>query len=55
MWINEDIAPSLEGLSYAALTRGLGWSKEEVEVFLTAVRSDLNNTKIHAYWEMCVL
>jgi hypothetical protein len=53
MWVHEDIAPSLEGLSYAAFTRGLGWSKEETEVFLAGVRKDINNTKLHAYWEMC--
>jgi hypothetical protein len=52
MWVNEDVAPSLEGLSYAAFTRGLGWSKEETEVFLAGVRKDMNDTKIHAYFEM---
>jgi hypothetical protein len=54
MWINEDIAPALEDLSLAAFTRGLNWSKEETEVFLTAVRKDMNDTKIHAYFEMYV-
>ncbi|RDW79374.1 S-adenosyl-L-methionine-dependent methyltransferase-20 [Coleophoma cylindrospora] len=52
MWVNEDIQPALEGLSYATFTRGLGWSKEEIEVFLTGVRRDMNDTKIHAYWEI---
>jgi hypothetical protein len=53
MRVNEDIQPSLEGLSYAAFTGGLGWSKEETEFFLTGLRKHMNDTKIHAYWEMC--
>jgi hypothetical protein len=52
MWANENVQPALEGLSYAVFTRGLGWSTEETEVFLAAVRKDFNDTKIHAYWEM---
>lgn len=28
---------------------GLGWSREEVEVLLAGVRTDVMNTKIHAY------
>jgi hypothetical protein len=42
MWVNENVQPAL----------GLGWSKEETEVFLAAVRKDFNDTRIHAYWEM---
>lgn len=43
--------------SLAAFTRpksqgGLGWSVQEVEVFLTDVRKDLKNLKIHAYCHM---
>jgi hypothetical protein len=52
MWTLEDVQPALEGLSYAAFTRGLGWSKEETEVFLAAVRRDFKDTKLHAYWEV---
>jgi len=52
MWFQQDVQPSLEGLSLAAFTRGLGWRKEETEVFLAAVRKDMNDTKIHAYWEI---
>jgi len=36
----------------AVFTRGLGWSKEQTEVFLAGVRKDMKNTKIHCYWEM---
>jgi hypothetical protein len=52
MWVYEDLAPGLEGLSMALFTRLLGWSKEEVDVFLVSVRNDMKNTKYHAYWNM---
>ncbi|KAJ4315837.1 hypothetical protein N0V84_008171 [Fusarium piperis] len=31
---------------------GLGWSNEELEVFLPAVRKDIRNLNIHSYWPM---
>ena len=34
----------------ATLTRGVSWSRADVEVFLVDVRKDLKNRKIHAYW-----
>lgn len=55
MWTLANIGGGLEGLSMALLTRGLGWSREQVLVYLTAVRKDLSNTKIHAYWPMLVI
>jgi len=48
----QNIEPGLEGLSMAVFTRGLGWSKEQTEVFLAGVRKDMKNTKVHCYWEM---
>ena len=38
----------------AIFTRALGWSKEEVEVFLVDVRKNIKDMKIHCYWEMHV-
>lgn len=51
---------ALAALSLAVFTReigqgGLGWSNEELEVFLTGVRKDLKNMAIHSYWPMQVL
>lgn len=51
-WNNENMATALEAATMAPFTRALGWSKEEVTVFLTDVRKDLNNPAIHAYWPM---
>ncbi|EGU79715.1 hypothetical protein FOXB_09762 [Fusarium oxysporum f. sp. conglutinans Fo5176] len=48
--LNMDSFKGLEALSMAALTRVLGWSQEEVTVFLAKVRRDLNDRTIHAYW-----
>ncbi|KAK3321269.1 S-adenosyl-L-methionine-dependent methyltransferase [Cercophora scortea] len=43
------IYDGLQGITMGPLTRGLKWTKEEVEVFLTQVRRDLMNPQIHAY------
>ena len=39
----------LEGFSLALLTRVLGWSNAEVQVFLADVRKDIKDPKIHFY------
>ncbi|RDW73611.1 S-adenosyl-L-methionine-dependent methyltransferase-5 [Coleophoma crateriformis] len=54
MWTLENISTGLEGLSLALFTRGLQWSKEELEVFLVDVRKDMKNTRIHSYWPIRV-
>lgn len=48
LWFQHDL---LEGLNStrAVLTRGLGWSNEEVEVFLASVRNDIKSKSVHAY------
>ncbi|KAH7115544.1 S-adenosyl-L-methionine-dependent methyltransferase [Dactylonectria macrodidyma] len=51
-WSNVNTDDLLEGLSMALFTRCLGWTPEEVSVFLVDVRKDLNNPKIHAYWSI---
>lgn len=52
LWTYHNMSGSLSGISVALFTRGLGWSVEELEVFLIGVRKDMQNTKIHAYWPM---
>ncbi|KAK1543883.1 methyltransferase domain-containing protein [Colletotrichum paranaense] len=39
----------IHGVTMGPLTRGLGWSTPEVEIFLIDVRKDLLNTGIHSY------
>lgn len=57
IWSYENGMNGLSAASLAAFTRpkcqgGLGWSVDEVEVFLTDVRKDLKDVKIHAYCSM---
>lgn len=51
-WSKSNTTDLVEGLTMALFTRVLGWTAEEVQVFLVDVRKDLNNPKIHAYWSM---
>lgn len=50
-WMQEDLLTGLQGLSMGLLTRGLGWSTQEVESLLVDVRKDVKNRNIHAYLE----
>lgn len=54
-WNQINILEGLEGFCLALLTRGLGWKKEEVDVFVAKVSSDLRNRRIHAYFPMPVV
>ncbi|KAI5456249.1 S-adenosyl-L-methionine-dependent methyltransferase [Mariannaea sp. PMI_226] len=56
-WAHVNTMDALAALSLAVFTRaagegGLGWSKEELEVFLAGVRKDMNNLSIHSYWQI---
>jgi len=51
-WTYHDFTSSLTGISVALFTRGLGWSTEELEVFLVDVRKDMKRTAYHALWPM---
>ena len=50
IWNNENITTGLQGFLMAALTRALGWKKEEVDVLAAQARKDVNDRTIHAYW-----
>ncbi|KAI9733995.1 MAG: hypothetical protein M1834_002652 [Cirrosporium novae-zelandiae] len=55
LWNLENVLQGLSGFCLAMFTRGLGWTKEEVEVFLINVRKELKNTKTHGYIPVVVL
>lgn len=40
---------SIESYSLALFTRVLGWSNEELQVFLTGVRQELKDRRLHLY------
>lgn len=49
MWRCEMLTTGISGISMALFTRGLGWTSEQVEVFLVDVKKEIKNTEIHAY------
>ncbi|KAK3998047.1 methyltransferase domain-containing protein [Cladorrhinum sp. PSN332] len=55
LWNNENITTGLQGFLMAALTRALGWAKEEVDVLAAQARKDVNDRTIHAYWPVIVV
>lgn len=44
----------LQGLTLALWTRALGWTAEEIEVFLAKCRDEWKNRKVHSYWPLYV-
>lgn len=51
-WHHVEMEMGLEGLLMALLTRGLGWTKEEVLIYCAQVRPALRDSRIHAYLPM---
>lgn len=51
-WQCSNFTNGASGISMALFTRLLGWSAEEVEVFLIDVKREMKDTSIHVYWEM---
>ncbi|KAJ0299203.1 hypothetical protein COL516b_009457, partial [Colletotrichum fioriniae] len=49
-WNYENITTGLQGFLMAALTRGLGWKADEVNVLAAQARKDVGDRSIHAYW-----
>ncbi|KAK0388573.1 hypothetical protein NLU13_4816 [Sarocladium strictum] len=54
-WNNQNMVNDLSGLSMALFNRGLGWSPEEIEVFLVKVRAEMNDRNIHTWWPIHVV
>jgi hypothetical protein len=48
-WCKENMLAGIQGWSMAVLTRGLGMTRNEVELLLMGVRSDINSRKLHIY------
>ncbi|GKT61750.1 methyltransferase domain-containing protein [Colletotrichum tofieldiae] len=55
VWTYENLGNGLSGLSLALFTRALGWSKEELEVFLIDARKDMKDRSIHGWWPIYVV
>lgn len=55
LWTRENFTSGAEAMSLALLTRGLGWTREEVVVFVARVKNDMRDPRIHAYWPLYVV
>jgi hypothetical protein len=49
MWMRQNIEDGIAGFTMGYFTRGLGWSKEEVDVFVAQIRPQINSTRSHMY------
>lgn len=51
-WVNQNMLQGAEALTLALFTRALGWTPQEVEIFLVDIRRDLCDPRIHAFIPM---
>jgi hypothetical protein len=51
MYWQEDLLSGLEAISLKVMGL-MGWSADEIRVFLAGVRNDVKDTSIHAYLPM---
>jgi hypothetical protein len=51
-WTLADIGHGISGLSIGLFTRALGWSAEQLEVFLIDIRKNFHNKKIQGYFSL---
>jgi len=49
MYARVGILDGLQAMAFGPLCRGMGWSKEQVEVMLVDVRKCLTDTSVHSY------
>ncbi|KAJ3544246.1 hypothetical protein NM208_g3155 [Fusarium decemcellulare] len=55
LWTLANIERNLESISTILLAHGLGMSQEEILVFISEVRAEMRNPRVHAYWEVFVV
>jgi hypothetical protein len=51
-WTFENIMEGMEGFSLSLLSKELGWTVEEINVFLIDARKCLRDRSIHAYMSL---
>ncbi|KAL0931874.1 tam domain methyltransferase [Colletotrichum truncatum] len=51
LWTQASLLPGIEGMTLAAFTRLLGWTREETLVHCAQVRKDIKDLSIHAYYK----
>ncbi|KAJ4182283.1 hypothetical protein NW767_013864 [Fusarium falciforme] len=55
LWTLANIERNLEAISTILLAHGLGMSRDEILGFLSEVRAEMRNPRVHAYWEVFVI
>jgi hypothetical protein len=50
LYMRTAVLDGLDAMSFGPLCRGLGWSKEEVQVYLVDVRKCLVDNSVHSYF-----
>lgn len=48
-WNLQNMLDGVQGIAMGILTRVHGWSKQEVDVFMVAVKKEFADRSIHAY------
>lgn len=54
-WNMVNIIEGLEGFCLQLLSKGLGWQKQEIDIFVAKVTADIKDRRIHAYYPMPVV
>lgn len=49
-WEQENLLSGLEGMTMRLFQKALGWTGEDVTLFLVNVRKEMKSRHIHAYW-----
>ena len=49
-WEMENLLMGLQGMVTRLFQAAFGWSQEQIEVYLIALRKDIQNLRQHAYW-----
>lgn len=49
-WEMENMVTGVDGMTTRLFQRGLGWSEQQVQVFLAGLRKDVKNLRYHTYW-----
>jgi hypothetical protein len=45
----------LSGMCLRMFSKGFGWTRDEIEIYLVGVRKDIQNMSYHTYWDLYVL
>jgi hypothetical protein len=50
LYLRTSVLLGLDGMSFGPLCRGLGWSKEQVDVYLVDIRKSIMDSSVHVHF-----